>query len=122
MLSDKDYCLSVIDKSINNKKGLTFKERFIDIISDPNNIFIKRCPDSGKVENNIVTLHNNIKVYKNCYYGNFSDILILNKGCHEPAEERMFQLILEDISENGIMIEVTFDNMDIEGYMKGMEK
>ncbi len=106
MLSDKDYCLSVIDKNINNKKGLTFKERFIDIISDPNNIFIKRCPDSGKVENNIVTLHNNIKVYKNCYYGNFSDILILNKGCHEPAEERMFQLILEDISENGIMIEL----------------
>lgn len=36
----------------------------------------------------------------------FSEILILNKGCHEPAEERMFQLILTDIPENGTMIEL----------------
>jgi hypothetical protein len=85
---------------------LTFKERFIDIISDPNNIYIKRCENAGKVNKNIITLHNNIQVYKDSYYNDFTDILILNKGCHEPAEERMFNLILEDISENGVMIEL----------------
>ena len=108
---EDDYCLSVIDKKINNKKGLTFEERFIDIMSDPNNIFIKRCADAGSIINNIVILHNGIKVFKDCYYGSFSKILTLNKGCHEPAEERMFQIILDKIlaennSNNNIMIEL----------------
>ena len=95
-----NYCESVIDKNINNKKGITFEERFIDIMSDPNNKFIIRCPNAGKIINNTVILHNNIKVYKDCYYGSFSKILSLNKGCHEPAEERMFQLVLNDINNN----------------------
>ena len=113
---EDDYCISVIDKKINNKKGLTFEERFIDIMSDPNNIFIKRCADAGSIINNIVILHNGIKVFKDCYYGSFSKILTLNKGCHEPAEERMFQIILDKIvaennnsknnSKNNIMIEL----------------
>ena len=107
---NENFCLSVIDKKINNKKGLTFEERFIDIMSDPNNVFINRCPDAGKVIDNEVVLHNNIIVSKNGYYGDFSKILILNKGCHEPAEERMFQIILNKINSsnlnNNIMIEL----------------
>jgi hypothetical protein len=105
-----DYCISIIDKNINNIKGLTFEERFIDIMSDPNNIYIKRCPDAGKIINNTVILHNDIKVYKDCYYGSFSNILTLNKGCHEPSEERMFNIILDKINnslnEFNIMIEL----------------
>jgi len=54
----------------------------------------------------IIYLHNGIKVEKYGYYGNFSQILILNKGCHEPSEERMFEIILNDIPENGTMIEL----------------
>ncbi len=100
-----------MDKSINNKKGETFEERFIDIMSDPNNQYIIRCPDAGKIIDNNVILHNNIKVVKDCYYGSFSKILTLNKGCHEPSEERMFQLVLDDINNNStnnnnIMIEL----------------
>lgn len=106
-----DYCESVIDKNINNKKGLTFEERFIDIMSDPNNIYIERCPDAGKIIDDVVILHNGIKVYKDCYYDSFSKILTLNKGCHEPAEERMFKIILDNINNNinnnsNIMIEL----------------
>jgi hypothetical protein len=111
---NEDYCVSIIDKNINNKKGITFEDRFIDIMSDPNNFYIKRCSDAGKIINNVVILHNGIKVYKNCYYGAFSKILTLNKGCHEPAEERIFQIVLDKInndnsnslSTNNIMIEL----------------
>jgi len=106
LYNHQNYCNNFIDYTINNKKGNSFEERFIDIISDPNNIFINRCEDAGKVIDNYIILHNGIKVIKNGYYGNFSDILILNKGCHEPAEERMFDLILKDISDNGVMIEL----------------
>jgi hypothetical protein len=101
-----DYCDKLVDYNINNKKGTTFEDRFIDIISDPNNIFIKRCEKAGTIENECVILHNGIKVVKDSYYGKFSKILVLNKGCHEPAEERMFELILQDIPENGTMIEL----------------
>jgi hypothetical protein len=105
-LVENDFCCQFIDSSIDNKKGLTFEERFIDIISDPNNLFIKRCDKAGTIEDDCVILHNGIKVIKNGYYGDFSNILTLNKGCHEPAEERMFGLILEDIDDNGTMIEL----------------
>ena len=101
-----DYCDKLVDHEINNIKGTTFEDRFIDIVSDPNNIFIKRCEKAGTIENGCVILHNGIKVLKDGYYGTFSKILELNKGCHEPAEERMFELILQDISENGTMIEL----------------
>jgi hypothetical protein len=105
-LGNLDYCGKFIDYNINNKKGNTFEERFIDIISDPNNLFIKRCEKAGTIDNDCVTLHNGLKVIKDGYYGDFSKILVLNKGCHEPAEERLFELILTDISENGTMIEL----------------
>jgi len=105
-LDSLDFCNKFIDYNINNKKGNTFEERFIDIISDPNNLFIKRCAEAGNVCNGCVTLHNGIKVLKDGYYGDFSKILLLNNGCHEPAEERMFDLILKDIPENGTMIEL----------------
>ena len=105
-LIDLDYCKKFIDININNNKGHTFEDRCIDIMSDPNNLFIKRCEKAGTIDNECVVLHNGIKVLKNCYYDDFSKIFILNKGCHEPAEERMFELILKDIPENGTMIEL----------------
>jgi hypothetical protein len=105
-LVELNYCNELIDSNVNNKKGIMFESRFIDIISDPNNLFIKRCENAGTVDNDCVILHNGIKVIKDGYYGDFSNILTLNKGCHEPAEERMFDLILKDIPENGLMIEL----------------
>jgi hypothetical protein len=105
-LTNLDYCNIFIDKNINNTKGITFENRFIDIMSDPNNLFIKRCEKAGTIENDCVILHNGIKVLKNGYYESFSNILVQNKGCHEPGEERMFELILKDIPENGVMIEL----------------
>lgn len=75
-------------------------------MSDPNNLFIKRCESAGTIDGDCVILHNGIKVTKDGYCGDFSRILILNKGCHEPAEERLFELILKDIPENGTMIEL----------------
>jgi len=105
-LDNLNYCTNFIDNNINNKKGITFNDRFIDIISDPNNIFINRHKDAGKIENDKIILHNGIKVIKDGYYNDFSKILVINKGCHEPAEERMFDLILQDIQEGGTMIEL----------------
>ena len=67
-LANTDYCSTLIDRSINNAKGTTYKDRFIDVISDPNNLFIKRCAEAGTIDGDCVILHNGIKVIKNGYY------------------------------------------------------
>jgi len=102
----RDFCLSLINTSIINIKGDGCELRFIDIMSDPNNLYIPRVRDAGKVEGDTVTLHNGIKVTRFGYYDEFSDIFVKNGGCHEPAEERMFSEVLQYIPDNGTMIEL----------------
>ena len=80
-----------------------FLGRFREIISDPLNILIKRNPLSGMVDKQgYVCLHNGNKVPisgEYSYYGNFSQILVINRGVHEPLEEFCFQETLEKISD-----------------------
>jgi len=94
------------DSSLCNKKGDTFDQRFRDIISDPNNLFIDRVPDAGKSSAGKIVLHNGIEVYDECYYGNFTEILKINKGVHEPSEERMFSKVLNFIESGSTMVEL----------------
>lgn len=89
-----------------NKKGIDYKSRFRDIMSDPNNLFIERCKNSGKLENGLITLHNEIKIYQSCYYDDFSNIFLLNDGVHEPSEERAFCEVLKHIDNGSTMIEL----------------
>lgn len=88
-----------------------FLGRFREIISDPLNILIKRNSLSGMVDKyGYVCLHNGNKVPisgENSYYGSFSNILIVNRGVHEPLEEFCFQETLKKITEHKpIMIEL----------------
>ena len=94
------------DEKIKNTKGHDWYGRFRDIVSDPNNLFISRCDESGVLEDGIVTLHNGLKIYDQCYYNDFSDIFRINKGVHEPSEERMFAKVLKFIDKGGVMIEL----------------
>jgi len=83
--------------------------RFRDIIADPVNTLIHRDSKSGLIENDFVYLHNGIKVPFDgnlAYYGNFSKILILNRGVHEPLEEFVFQQLLKKLPTNPIMLEL----------------
>jgi len=77
-----------------------FLGRYREIVSDPLNVLIKRCPEAGLTVDDNVVLHNGIKVpYKgiHSYYDNFSDILVINRGVHEPLEEFVFQQVLKSI-------------------------
>lgn len=84
-----------------------YYQRFKLILSDPINQKINKLPESGKLENGIITMYNGVKVYKSSYYGVFADILILNEGVHEPSEEFLFQEVLNHInSDNPTMLEL----------------
>ena len=86
-----------------------FLGRFREIISDPLNLLIERVPMAGVVQGNEVILHNGNRVPLSgdaAYYGAFSQILIINRGVHEPLEEYVFQEVLKKLRADPAMIEL----------------
>ncbi|QLE86088.1 FkbM family methyltransferase [Shewanella sp. Scap07] len=82
-------------------KANDFYGRFREIVSDPLNLLIERCPNAGFVNGEYVYLHNGIKVpFKGplSYYDDFSQILVINRGVHEPVEEYVFQQVMKVIN------------------------
>jgi hypothetical protein len=86
-----------------------FAGRFREVISDPLNLLIERVPQAGLLEGNEVYLHNGNRVPvagAGAYYGQFSALLIFNRGVHEPLEEYVFQELLKHLPPSPRMIEL----------------
>lgn len=86
-----------------------FPGRFREIISDPLNLLIERHPLAGTVQDGKVVLHTGIRVPvagDGAYYGDFSQILLLNRGVHEPLEEFVFQCLVPRLPAAPTMIEL----------------
>ena len=91
------------------EKATNFTERHREIISDPINQLIAKDPKAGYIDGNNVILHNGNKVAFEgslAYYKEFSEILILNRGVHEPLEEYCFQQLMATLSGKPLMIEL----------------
>ena len=86
-----------------------FLGRFREVISDPLNLLIERVPQAGIIEGNEVYLHNGNRVPVSgagAYYGPFSQLLVINRGVHEPLEEYVFQEVLKGLPASPQMIEL----------------
>jgi hypothetical protein len=86
-----------------------FEGRFREIIADPLNLLIERVPQAGCSDGTLVWLHNGLQVPVTkdySYYGDFSRILVLNRGVHEPLEEYVFQEVLKHVSHTPVMLEL----------------
>jgi hypothetical protein len=86
-----------------------FLGRCREVISDPLNLLIERVPRAGIVEDNEVYLHNGNRVPisgAGAYYGPFSQLLVVNRGVHEPLEEYVFQEVLKNLPASPQMIEL----------------
>ena len=86
-----------------------FIGRFREVISDPLNLLIERVTEAGILEGNEVCLHNGNRVPAvgtGAYYGQFSTLLVLNRGVHEPLEEYVFQEIVKRLPASPRMIEL----------------
>lgn len=86
-----------------------FVGRCREVISDPLNLLIERVPEAGLLEGNEVCLHNGIRVPvagPGAYYGQFSTLLVLNRGVHEPLEEYVFQELVKHLPATPQMIEL----------------
>ncbi len=86
-----------------------FLGRFREVISDPLNLLIERVPAAGFVDGDLVYLHNGLRVPVSgpgAYFGQFSELLVLNRGVHEPLEEYVFQQVLKRLPDSPSMIEL----------------
>jgi hypothetical protein len=97
--------------SVSLGKAERFDERFREVVSDPINLLIARVPSAGYIDPaGKVILHNGNRVPlrgPGSYYGNFSDVLVINRGAHEPLEEYCFQQMLANLSaEKPVMLEL----------------
>jgi hypothetical protein len=99
------------DRSLTPEKAAAddFAGRFREIISDPVNLLIERVPQAGVVDDGLVWLHNGNRVAATgdyAYYGEFSSILSLNRGVHEPLEEYVFQETIKHLCKAPVMLEL----------------
>ena len=91
-------------------KGVRREDRFREVVADPVNLLIRRVPEAGFVDAaGQIVLHNGLRVPlrgPGSYYGDFSDLLIINRGVHEPLEEYCFQEVLALLPERPVMLEL----------------
>ena len=91
----------------NDQESMRWKSRIDDVLACPDNQYIKRNENAGKIIDNRLIMHNGIKVHPLSYYGKYVlKMLIDNKGVHEPQEEKAFQEVLKEIPDNAVMMEL----------------
>ena len=80
-----------------------------EVLADPNNKYIPRVKDAGKIIGGNLIMHNGLKVKMGdfAYAGDFAyTVLTANKGVHEPQEERAFAEVLKHMPAAATMIEL----------------
>ncbi|HEY4290077.1 MAG TPA: FkbM family methyltransferase [Puia sp.] len=84
-----------------------WEKRIADVLSSDDNKFIPKVPDAGSIKGGKQIMHNGLKIYLGSYYGpEYSRMLLLSKGVHEPQEERIFGESLKTLSPGAVMIEM----------------
>jgi hypothetical protein len=106
--------------------GKKFKNRIDEVVSCPDNKYIHRVFNAGKVNNGKQILHNGLRINLGSYYGpEVAQQLFANKGVHEPQEEYVFQEVLKFIPPNATMIELgsfwSFYSMWFQLVIKGAQ-
>jgi len=81
--------------------------RIRDAVASPDNAFIPRQPGAGQIEDGQLIMHNGLRVGELSYHGDgIRQLLMANRGVHEPQEERIFQETLKWMPEGAVMLEL----------------
>lgn len=78
-----------------------------EVMACPDNDQIPRVSGAGSIWRGYQTMHNGLKVEMRSYYGYpITRLLRLNRGVHEPQEERVFAEVLKRMLPGSVMIEL----------------
>ncbi len=84
-----------------------WRQRIADVLASADNADIPRVRNAGKIKGGSQIMHNGIRIRPGSYYGYpVTRMLQLNRGVHEPQEERVFREILPHIPRGAVMIEL----------------
>ena len=91
----------------NYKVSPNWESRIAEVLSSTDSDFIPKVKDAGKIVNGKQIMHNGLFIHLGSYYGpEYSRMLYLSKGIHEPQEERVFMDVLKKMPESSLMIEM----------------
>jgi hypothetical protein len=84
-----------------------WQTRIAEVCESPDNAHIPRVPEAGSIQDGLVVMHNGLRVGALSYTGGGAlQMLVANRGVHEPQEERAFGEILKLITPGGTMLEL----------------
>lgn len=84
-----------------------WEERISNVLESPDNVLIPKVENAGMIKGGKQIMHNGLKIYLGSYYGpEYSKMLSLSKGVHEPQEERVFMEALKTVPVGSLMIEM----------------
>ena len=88
--------------------GQTFdwNNRVRNALACPDNVFIPRVADAGRIDDGHLIMHNGLRVHELSYDGEGPrDLMKQNGGVHEPQEERLFMEVLKCLPPGSTMLE-----------------
>lgn len=89
------------------KFGDEWEKRIAAVIKSEFNESIPRVFNAGIISEGYQVMHNGLLVASGGYYGlPIAKMLFLNKGVHEPEEEKIFNDILKTLPNKPVMIEM----------------
>lgn len=84
-----------------------WRKRINDVLAAPDNAYIEHVPEAGTLDGAFITMHNGVRVCANGYFGSGTlNMLLENRGVHEPQEERAFEEIIRLLPEDCTMVEL----------------
>src|SRR5882724_12469348 len=84
-----------------------WENRIQNVLQSSDSDYIPKVENAGKINGGKQIMHNGLKINLGSYYGpEYSKMLLLSKGVHEPQEERVFMEVLKTLPANSIMIEM----------------
>ncbi|AEI50306.1 FkbM family methyltransferase [Runella slithyformis] len=109
---------------MNGKLDTNWQHRLDLTVACPDNAYINRVANAGKVQKGKQIMHNGLRINLGSYYGpEVAKILLANSGVHEPQEERVFDLVLQQMPEGAVMVELgafwSFYSMWFQKTVKG---
>jgi len=98
----------MFDKVIKNMEITNDWKNRIKICKEcPDNNLINHVMNAGEIVSGKQLMHNGIQINLGSYYGpEISQLLLLNRGVHEPQEEFAFQEVLKFIRKSPTMLEL----------------
>lgn len=84
-----------------------WRQRIDEVVACPDNAYIPRVSAAGLLRDGFIVMHNGIEIAALGYYGaGAMNMLLENRGVHEPQEERAFAEVLRCLPDDCTMLEL----------------